>query len=332
MNMRKLAASFLPIGVSLLVFTALLRVSSDASPVPLPDWVKPIESSLPKLQPGVISEVDDIWTILAQNAESHQYDTKMKAQIQSYSRWFVELQEQADQALIWQYLKETTLPYAGPQTLNRLKHDRDLAAWLLPIVRFRVEWLKRAINDPGQRRGAKDVLGSFEIFDISSYLYHQGEFSDIKDLNIIAVEAAKLNFKSEFSVGINPSDRLGYHRLLQTQIKGMQEARNRSDQKSEPYWRTLASNMVSGGVLNQDSLKPKPKAQYQSEAGKDPKPLGPRKPLPDLKTLPGFLQPWMMWPMWLMIFALSGGLLVWLFRRPQRAPINGEPVGAGRGL
>jgi hypothetical protein len=313
MSPCKIVVSVLRRGISLLTLTAFLGMSSLAAPISLPNWAQQIESSVPKLSPEVISEVDEIITFLAQNAETFRYDSKIAAQRESYRRRFVELQDQADQAMIWQYFKATSGRYRGPGPLSSLQQNPELATWLLPIVRHRIDWLKQAIHDPEQRKYSQIVFENFEIHDLYSYLIRQGELSDIENLNLLVDESIKLKFKSEF--GLEP--KISDHERLQGQLKLMQERRNRSEQQAEPNWQKEARRLIAEGVLNEDALKPRTQAQSPSSESNSPKPLGPKNPLPETKTILSFLPPWMMW---LFIFAASSALLRWVLRKAKRAP------------
>ena len=312
MNPYKTVGSVIQKGVSLLALTGFLGTYSLAAPIRLPDWIKPIKSALPRLSPEVISEVDEIRTFIGHNAE--RYSPEVITKIDSGLRRLVELQEQGDQAEIWQYLKATNSPYPD-QTLIRLGWNRDLAAWLLHIVRFRVAWLKQAIYDPELEKNIKDIFRNGEIDDIEYYFYQQGEFSDIENLNLLVDEAVKLKLKSRSTPGFQSSDQ----NKLQAQVKTMQEARNRPEQQTEYGWKLTARSLIEKGVLTAAALKPRPLAQNPGDGSYRPKPLGPRQPLPEIqiKPLPGFLQPWMMWPMWLSILVVSAGLLRWVFRTPK---------------
>jgi len=310
----KIVASVLKKGVNLGVLSGFLGQSLSAAPVPLPDWVKPIESSLPKLPADVISEVDEIITFMERYAEDlNFYEPNIKSQWKSYSLRFVNLQEQADQAMIWQYLKATGGQYTW--ALGRLGRDRDLAVWLLPVVRFRVEWLKIALRDPGQRRYVERALNGNEIYDIEDYFFKQGEFSDIENFTLLVDEAIKQNFK------INPTltSLSSFRERLQSQVKAMQEARNRSEQQAGPYWLSSASRLITEGVItaDADALKPRPTPQSPGAASNRPKPLGPREPLPEVKPISDYPEPWEVWQIWLFLIAVSAILLRWLFRKPK---------------
>jgi hypothetical protein len=106
----------------------------------------------------VISEVDEICEFEDSNFEIQPLP-KVKARIKQNYHRLVELQEQAGQALIWRYLKSTVDPTYNDQTLSALSDDRDLASWLLPIVRFRIEWLRQAAVDGRLREYAKKNPG-----------------------------------------------------------------------------------------------------------------------------------------------------------------------------
>ena len=319
MNPCKPPRAIVKLGLILLSLAGFLGTTSPAAPVTLPDWVKPIESSLPKLPPAVISEVDEIRAFrVNENSSDH---PEQAAKWLSHQRRIVELQEQAGQAMLWQYLKASGGKYGDDKILKSLRGDRDLAAWLLPVVRFRIEWLKQALHDPGQKQHIQKVLESFEIYDILDYLYGQGEFTDIENLNLFMDEANKSKVHLSFILrdGYVMRDGLSIAQRLSDMVKGMQEERKRSWQ-TEPYWQVAARHLIQIGVLKADALKPRAPVQNQGDGGNRPKPLGPRKPLPGNKTW----QPWMMRPMWLFIAAVSAGLLLWLFRKHKRVSPSGE--------
>lgn len=310
----KIVVPVLQMGVILLILTAFLGMSSLAAPIPLPNWATQIELSLPNVSPEVISEVDEILTFVDENQETFRYDPEIKAKRQSCRLRFVELQDQADQAMIWRYFKATSGPYRSPGPLISMQQNPELATWLLPIVRHRIDWLKQAIHDPEQRSYLQTVFEYDEIHDLYSYLFKEGEISDIKNLNLLVDEAINLKFKSQFGLPPKISDQ----ERLQGQVNAMQEVRNRSEQQAEPIWQIDARRLIAEGVLNEDALKPRPTAQSPRAPSNRPKPLGPKQPLPD-RTSPSFLPPWMMW---LFIFAVSAALLRWVFRKPKRAPGN----------
>jgi hypothetical protein len=96
----------LRLAVLWLTCAGFLTTRSLAGPVPLPDWVKPIEGALPKISPEIIAEVDDIFWFNAMHSENlHIQDTRTK--IQSNNLRIVELRELAGQAMIWQYFKRS---------------------------------------------------------------------------------------------------------------------------------------------------------------------------------------------------------------------------------
>jgi hypothetical protein len=263
----------------------------EPSVLPLPDWAKPIESILPKLPPELISEVDDLCEFVDNNYESG--NPTVNAQLDSTYKRLVELQEKAGLAMIWRYLKLTDNRSSNYQLLTGLRDDRDLAAWLLPIIRFRMEWLKHAPLDSQLKeyfdREQHHPYG--ELYQIQTYLYRQGEFSDIETLNMIADKAKRMGIDLGFEWGTSTPKRLA------EQVKAMQEAREASAYRYEP----------------------RTSPQTPEEGGYRPEPLGPRKPLPEIKLPTPFLQPWMVWPMWICIGLVSLGLLRWAFRRAKDA-------------
>jgi hypothetical protein len=286
---------------------AHLGPASFASPIPLPDWAKPIESSLPKLSPEVISEVDDIYEFFFANNDRLPYPG-IRDQWNSNERRLFELREQADLAMIWQYLKATNSKYYNIEVLGRLANDRNLAARLLPVVRWRIEWLKKASLDGSLELYYKTYDPFFELYDTRDYLMKQGEWSDIEGLNSVKDATSKLGIPI-FDV-FAPMD-------LYDQVDAMHVARKDSEQNDGPFWQTRARWLIKEGVLSEDALKPRPSVINPADG---PKPLGPRKPLPEI-TKPSrpteFLQAWMVWPMWILIGIVSLGLLRWLFRKPR---------------
>jgi hypothetical protein len=324
MKSPKIVARFLLVRVSVFVLTCPLGTSVTAAPVALPEWIKPMERTLPGIPPEVVSEVDEIYNFTLTNRENG-YSSEVKAQHLFNSKRLVELQEQADLARIWQYLKATDGSYGTCHILSSLGCDRGLAAWLLPIVRYRIEWLKNALTDPRQKKYIHEFFAGSELYDIQNYFFKQGEFSDIENLNLLASEATKLGFGGGLK-------NLGTYRSLQNQVKDMQEARNKSEQQTGPYWQWGARHLIKEGVLTADALKSKPSAQNPIDDSIRPKPLGPRQPLPEIKDPDDYPEPWMVWQIWLFLGVVSAALFLWLCRRPKRAPTGVEPVGAGRGL
>ena len=296
--------------------------SSPAAPIPLPDWVKPMESSLPPVSPELVAEVDDILAFRDLNLERRHQPGIAEQLIQKACR-LAELQDQGDQALIWQYLKATTdFNYPVMPFLMRYQGDRALAAWLLPVIRFRMEWLETALYDGASKKQSGWAVQGSELPDIERYLCSQGEFSDLEKLNRLVQAAAKAGFKSSYYLEMKKWPK--YH-WLQLQIKAMQDARDQIKDNSTPYWQGNARYLISEGILTEEALKPRPRNGTLDAAGRQSKPLGPRLPLPDP---PGPFPPtWIVWPMWLVIFAISAGLLRWLFRKP-RSPV--APSGAAR--
>lgn len=286
--------------------------SSPAAPIPLPDWVKPMESSLPPVSPEVIAEVDDILAFRDLNLERRHQPGIAEQSIQKACR-LAELQDQGDQALIWQYLKATTgFSYPVMPFLMRYQGDRELATWLLPLVRFRMDWLETALYDDALKKQAGWAVQGSELPDIERYLCSQGEFSDLEKLNRLVEAAAKAGFKSSYYLEMKKWPK--YH-WLQLQIKAMQDARGQIKDNSTPHWQSNARYLISEGILTEDALKPRPRSGTPGAVGRLPKPLGPRLPLPDP---PGpFPPPWIVWPMWLVIFAISVGLLRWLWRKSR---------------
>jgi hypothetical protein len=307
MQATKSFSASLKLAVSLLLlgFTGLTPATLSAEPVTLPEWAKPIESSLPKISPDVISEVDEIYWYNVCNEEYRALPNR-KAQYQSNEMRMVELKEQAGQAMIWQYLKSTD--HGGsPRVLSGLAKDREVAAWLMPILRFRIEWLKKAISDDEMKGYFEKHRIAWEIGEIEEYLFSQGEFSDIENLNIVHNEV--------FKRGAAYSDRASPERIAE-QIKAMEKARKVGDQ---PYWQWSAQYLISEGVLTPDVLKPESKELAVANDRDRPKPLGPRKPLPETTIPTPTQQPRITWPIWILIGLVSVGLLYWACRK-SRSP------------
>jgi hypothetical protein len=306
MNARKKIRSSFHMGVGLLAFTWLLGTTALASPIPLPEWAKPLEPFLPKVPPEVISEVKRIRWIQSDHSEDGQRP-EIKAQNERFER-IVELREQGDQALIWVYLQDTAEPYTYVDWLSRAGCDRDLAAWLLPVVRFRIEWFKKALHAPGQKTYLEAT--DREIRDIEQYLFYQGEFSDIENLNAFTDEAKKL--------GINLGYATSGQRRLQDQVRDMQNTRKRIEQYSDaPLWHGDARILIEQGLLTADALNPQPAAQTPGAGSYSPKPLGPREPISELPDPDAqCIKLWMLWAGWGIV---SAALLCWLFRKSKSA-------------
>ncbi len=301
---------FLRLAVVLSVLWGFFATNSPAVPVPLPDWVRPIESSLTKVTPEVVSEVDDIYLSILRNTEYCELPDRT-AKIRSNVTRLVELREQADLAMIWQYLKFTM--GEGPKrpwVLDRLKKDRDLAAWILPILRFRMELFEQAIGEQrlkefflSQKGDVRDELGQ-----IHRYMINQGEQSDIEILYRIYEECFKIGyFKSSASDS------------LPDNLKEMEEVRKLGDQADLPYWLSEAQHWISFGVLTADILKNAPPASNSNGGINHPKPLGPRQPLsqgPKPRS-DGNQEPWTprYWPIWILIGLAAAGLLWLLVKR-----------------
>lgn len=305
-------------GAIVLILAGFLGESSVAAPIPLPDWIKPIEKKLPHLTPELISEVDDICHFMTQNEENLSLTPRIAAQWELYALRYVKLREKADQAMIWQYLKATGGQYGGrPDRLSRLGVDRGLAVWLLPVVRFRIEWLTQALHLSGNRKYLEEVLMGVELIDIENYLFQQGEFSDIENLNRLVDEAIKLHFKVSLDLGHRDS---GDERL-KAQVTAMKKARDRSDQQTKPYWQFSAGRLIAEGLLKEDDFKLPPSAQVPSNESDRPKPLEPRKPLPEIDRQPTDLQHWRRW---LLIVLAIGGWFFWRLRKLKRVRVGGE--------
>ncbi|MBP7949063.1 MAG: hypothetical protein KA004_05360 [Verrucomicrobiales bacterium] len=301
---------FLRLAVVLSVLWGFLATNSPAVPVPLPDWVRPIESSLPKVTPEVISEVDDIYLSILRNTEYYELPDRT-AKIRSNVTRLVVLREQADLAMIWQYLKFTM--GEGPKfpgILDVLKKDRDVAARLLPIIRFRMELFQQAIREQKLKEfflSQKGDVGG-EIGQMRSYLIHQGERADIENLYRICEEFYKIGYNF-----------YPYSERLPDHLKEMEEVRKLGEQADEPYWLSEAQHWISFGVLTAEVLKTAPSLPNTGEGNRRPQPLGPRQPLSQgPKPLPDENQePWTTrnWPIWILIGLAAAGLLWLLVKR-----------------
>ncbi len=299
----------LRLAVVLSVLWEFLATPSPAKPVSLPDWVKPIESSLPNVTPEVISEVDDIYRSIAKNIDEALLPYRIEI-IRSNVTRLVELREQADLAMIWQYLKFTM--GEGPKwplILDTIQKDRDVAAWLLPILRFRMELFQQAIGEQRLKEFFLSQKGDVdsEIGQIRSYLIYQGERSDIENLYRICEEFSKIGYNF-----------YPYSKRLPDHLKDMEEVRKLGDQADQPYWQSEAQSWISRGTLTNDVLKTSP-APNTSGSSNHPKRLGPRQPLSQSpKPRSDEIQePWTprYWPIWVLIGLAAAGLLWLLLKR-----------------
>lgn len=315
MKTRNTFVGVVLMGMRVVGIATMLGFESLASPIALPDWVKPIESALPKLSPVVISEVDDLCEII-DTADTNPLPHNEKKSQEARLR-LVELREQASLAMIWQCFKESEQGYGLylSSTLEVVQHDRELAGWLLPILRHRIQWLKTTINDSSHKNYSKGsrklLILSQELTIIGNYLLSQGEYSDIENLNALAVQKSKLlGNDNDF---LSDQERI---KMLQNRINSIREAREFSERNTKPFWRKIADELIEEGVLTSDVLLgPKPGVNSIP-----PQPLGPRGPLPE-PTPPPFVfvpQTWMVWPIWIFIVLVSVILLRWLFRKPKR--------------
>lgn len=301
---------WLAIAVSLAA--ALLTSPSAGAPIPLPEWAKPIESALPKITPELISEVDDYFCTI--DFELY-IQPAIKAKIRSSLMRFVELGEQADQAMIWQYFKLTEgagLP-AGILMNSHLGRDRNLATWLLPVIRFRMELFLQAIREnrlPEFVGAETKQTGGSGLGGIKEYLMRRGERSDIENLYLIYDEIFKFDQRSNHTL-----------QSLEDCLKEMEEGRKRREQDEGPYWKSEAERWITKGVLTEEDFNTALRAANSNRATSHPEPLGPRKPLTGNATptvsasIPG-QNPWY-WLLWVGLSMAALGLLWLLLKRRQ---------------
>jgi hypothetical protein len=140
-------------------------------------------------------------------------------------------------------------------------------------------------------------MGNIEI-----YLTKQGDISDMQNLNVVA-DALELSFPNRLAV----------------QLEAMQKAREGCHQTDEPFWRGVARRLIADGELTPAALKPISMAHPVADDRDRPKPLGPRKPLPETTIPTPTQQPGITWPIWILIGVVSVGLLYWACRK-SRSP------------
>jgi hypothetical protein len=242
---------------------------STAAPIPLPDWAKPIASSLPKLTPELIAEVDDLCYII--DDELFMQPALKEKKRNSLMR-LVALGEQADQAMLWQYFKltEDMSPRLELLMSSHLCRDRNLAEWLLPVIRFRMELFLQAIreNRLAEFLAAQNEIWKSELGATQYYFMRQGERSDMENLYRVYDEHLKIDPKSDFM-----------YMSLEDCLKEMEEGRKRWGQDDGPYWKTEAERWIEKGVLTEEDFNTALRAANSNRATSHPGPLGPSLPL-----------------------------------------------------
>ncbi len=240
---------------AILIIAALfLSTPLWADPIAIPQWARPVEDQLPKLSPAIISEVDDLFKIMEDERHSgNDSGRPSDAEYLKASLRLVDLREQADQAMIWRYLKEQTGPNASPALalkkaalrreglLMRLRDDPNLPQWLLPLIRERMKWLKSLLQSH-QIDGADAVT---EISGIASYLYRHGEISDIETLEQLIAMGESGGFFGDFFRGRKAVNEL---------IPGMRQSRAKAQSGVMPYWRSVALSLVARKLVDKNSL------------------------------------------------------------------------------
>jgi hypothetical protein len=271
-----------------------------AAPIAVPEWVKPIEHLLPQLPPEVISEVDDIYAFQSSNQEEL-YRPGVKEKFYANFRRQVELREQLGLAMGWVYLKSTVDPSKNYHVLVSLRNDRALAATLLPIVRFRIEWLKQIAADERLKQYLEESRYENEFADLRTYLLHQGEIPDLENFNMMIDGVQKLRGPFYETPGPN---------RLQTQIELMEAAKVESENNDRPYWLSVAQYLIDEGHLDATALNTSVTGGTPSRADKPQESLG-------LKLFQPNKQWQHMWVLWLSIGVVSVLLFGWAFRKPR---------------
>jgi hypothetical protein len=139
-------------------------------------------------------------------------------------------------------------------------------------------------------------------------LISQGELSDVENLYRVHEELFNLGHSKTSPPKVR----------LQEQLSAMQKVRDLGQQQDQPYWQTVAQDLIAEGVISVDVLKAEPSAKKPSEGSDRPKPLGPRKPLSSDPT-PSQNQHTWEWLIWTLSGLVSLGLLRWVLKKFNKA-------------
>lgn len=237
----------------------LVAVPIWAKDVVLADWAVPFQVKLPPVSKAIISEVDDLWATLSDDRHSGiesgfpPDDEYFKA-----ARRLVELRDQGDQALLWQYVKapEPGIAY-GPhmrrrnQILWALEENPGMVQWVLPIARARASWLANKMAS------SRDILNpdALELSQILSYYYAQGELDDIKTVDAFWLSAVNAGFAGEV---YRPQ-------TLEQQLPQIERVKARAKRNSHAHWQWLAMRLIGKGQLDRSVLANDPNYAKQLE-------------------------------------------------------------------
>ena len=121
------------------------------------------------------------------------------------------------------------------EVLMRLHTDLGLTKWLLPILRLRMSWLERSIDEDC----ILQVVSTSEIGGIGGYLNAHGTESDIETLNRIVARLRKVDFEQSTLKVWLPPDK---------QRIEIAESRRLLALHAKPYYMGFATVLKSRGV------------------------------------------------------------------------------------
>jgi LPXTG-motif cell wall-anchored protein len=194
-----------------------------------------------------------------------------------------------------------------------LGRDRNLAAWLLPVIRFRMELFLQAIRENRLAEfvaAHKKRTGRYGLDGIQQYLIRQGERSDIENLYRIYDEIFKFEERSNHTL-----------QNLEGCLKEMEEESKRWELDDGPYWKSEAERWIGKGVLTEEDFNTALRAANSHRPTSHPGPLGPGLPLagdpaPSAGAASPGQSPWH-WLLWGGLSLAAMGLL-WLLRKRRQ--------------
>ncbi len=244
-----------------LAFFWLHSLVAAESPVPIPNWAKPIENLLPKASQELVAQVEQLCNIVAESgAETVKM---MPPESIEALRKLILLREKSGYALVWLYVKEPKVTLDVPATmsndpsvlqgitdlkgegrgkiLHAVNDDPTLARWLLPAVRARLHWMEGEII-VGR---TKQSLSHKELTATYSYLYTHGTWEDVEMLERILSETSKS--------GINIVDPLKPPELKDREATFL-ENHARVLRHGRPLWKEQAELLVGAKLLDESAL------------------------------------------------------------------------------
>ncbi|MFM2166860.1 MAG: hypothetical protein RIS79_1231 [Verrucomicrobiota bacterium] len=227
----------------------------------LPLWLNSDASLLPPVDEQTRLEVKQLIAEMRRNApEPGASTTSLPLGYTRPATRLVQLGELVGQSLVWDYLVEpevvdkqklgssnlddfnaaqsVVLSQNGDvkrEVLMRLHNDPGLSQWLLPLLRLRMAWLERAIDESRTLQ----VVSTSEIGGLEGYLNAHGTESDIDTLNRIVARLREAHFgESTLKVWLSPDK----------QRNEIKEARRLLALHSNPYFMGIARVLKAHGV------------------------------------------------------------------------------------